>query len=93
MFCRLVIKNPSRALRILSLSELIGSNGMSSMSLMDDLEGRSGLNGGRMWVSGFFYGVSVLSKSVTELAFRSFSFADVLHVTLIALEHVNKIRR
>ena len=46
-----------------------------------------------MWVSGFFYGVSVLSKSVTELAFRSFSFADVLHVTLIALEHVNKIRR
>ena len=29
------IKNPSRALRILSLSELISSNGMSSMSLME----------------------------------------------------------
>ena len=41
-----------------------------------------------MWVSGFFYGASVLSKSVTELAF---SFADVLHVTFIALDHVNQI--
>ena len=39
-----------------------------------------------MWVSGFFYGASVLSKSVAELAF---SFADVLHViTFIALDHV-----
>ena len=56
------------------------------------MEGRSGLNGGRMikvmWVSGFFYGASVLSKSVTELAF---SFADVLHVTFIALDYVNEI--
>ena len=41
-----------------------------------------------MWVSGFFYGASVLSKSVTELAF---SFADVLHVTFIALDYVNEI--
>ena len=29
------IKNPSRALRIPSLSELISSNGMHSMSLME----------------------------------------------------------
>ena len=43
-----------------------------------------------MWISGFFYGTSLLSKSVTELAF---SFADVLHVTLIALDHVNEIGR
>ena len=43
-----------------------------------------------VWVSGFFYGASVLSKSVAELAF---SFADVLHVTFIALDHVNKIGR
>ena len=41
-----------------------------------------------MWVSGFFYGASVPSKSVTELAF---SFADVLHVTFIALAYVNEI--
>ena len=39
----LEIKNPSRALRILSLSELISSYGMSSMSLMEGLEKRSGL--------------------------------------------------
>ena len=38
-----------------------------------------------MWVSGFFCGASVLSKSVTELAF---SFVDVLHVTFIALDHM-----
>ena len=38
-----------------------------------------------MWVSVFFYGASVLAKSVAELAF---SFADVLHVTFIALDHV-----
>lgn len=31
----LEIKNTSRALRILSLSELISSNGMSSLSLME----------------------------------------------------------
>ena len=36
------------------------------------------------------YGASVLSKSVAELAF---SFADVLHVTCIALDHVNEIGR
>ena len=41
-----------------------------------------------MWVSSFFYGTSVLSKSVTELAF---SFADVLHVIFIALDYVNEI--
>ena len=29
-----------------------------------------------MWISGFFYGASVLSKSVAELAF---SFADVFY--------------
>ena len=40
-----------------------------------------------MWVCGFFYGATVLSKSVTLLAF---SFADVLHVTFIALDHVNE---
>ena len=43
-----------------------------------------------MWVSGFLYGSSLLSKSVTELAF---SFADVLHVTFIALDRVNEIGR
>ena len=44
-----------------------------------------------MWISGFFYGAtSFLSKSVTELAF---SFDDVLHVTFIALDHVNEIGR
>ena len=43
-----------------------------------------------IWVSGFFYGASVLSISVTELAF---SFADVLHVTFIALDRVNEIGR
>ena len=43
-----------------------------------------------MWVSGFFYGASFLSKSVTELAL---SFADVLHVTFIALDRVNEIGR
>ena len=43
-----------------------------------------------MWISGFFYGASLLSKSVTELAF---SFDDVLHVTFIALDHVNEIGR
>ena len=32
----------------------------------------------------------MLCKSVTELAF---SFADVLHVTFIALDHVNEIGR
>ena len=51
-------------------------------------------NGGRMikvmWISGFFYGTSLLSKSFTELAF---SFADVLHVTFIALDHVDEIGR
>ena len=34
-FANLEIKNTSRALRILSLSELISSNGMSSLSLME----------------------------------------------------------
>ena len=44
-----------------------------------------------MWISDFFYGAtSLLSKSVTELAF---SFDDVLHVTFIALDHVNEIGR
>ena len=44
-----------------------------------------------MWISGFFYGAtSLLSKSVTELAF---SFDDELHVTFIALDHVNEIGR
>ena len=38
-----------------------------------------------MWVSGFFYGASVRSYSVTELAF---SFADVLPVTFIVLDHM-----
>ena len=51
-------------------------------------------NGGRMikvmWISGSFYGTSLLSKSFTELAF---SFADVLHVTFIALDHVDEIGR
>ena len=51
-------------------------------------------NGGRMikvlWISGFFYGTSLLPKSFTELAF---SFADVLHVTFIALDHVDEIGR
>ena len=41
-----------------------------------------------IWISGFFYGASLLSKSVTELVF---SFVDVLHVTFIALDHVNEI--
>ena len=36
------------------------------------------------WISGFFYGASVLSKFLTELAF---SLADVLHVPFIALDH------
>ena len=44
-----------------------------------------------MWISGFFYGAeSVLSKTVTELAF---SFAQVLHVTFVVLDHVNEIGR
>ena len=44
-----------------------------------------------IWVSGFFYGASVLfAISVTELAF---SFADVLHVTFIVLDRVNEIGR
>ena len=51
-------------------------------------------NGGRMikvlWISGFLYGTSLLPKSFTELAF---SFADVLHVTFIALDHVDEIGR
>ena len=47
-----------------------------------------------MWISGFFYGASVLSKSVAELAF---SFADVLHllhwIMSWAPDHVNEIGR
>ena len=52
-----------------------------------------------MWISGFFYGASVLSKSVAELAF---SFADVLLLMLLHLlhwimswapDHVNEIGR
>ena len=43
-----------------------------------------------MWISGFFYGASVLSKTVTEL---EFSFAQVLHVTFVVLDHVNEIGR
>ena len=43
-----------------------------------------------IWLSCFFYGAWVLSISATELAF---SFADVLDVTFIALDHVNEIGR
>ena len=39
-FANLEIKNTSRALRILSLSELFSSNGMSSLSLMEWSAGR-----------------------------------------------------
>ena len=50
-------------------------------------------NGGRMikvmWISGFFYGTSLLSKFFNQ----AFSFADVLHVTFIALDHVDEIGR
>ena len=56
-------------------------------------KGEEASNGGRMikvmWISGFFYGTSLLSKSFNQ----AFSFADVLHVTFIALDHVDEIGR